>query len=270
MVVATASLAAEPAPPQRELLQPPVSEIHSPITDRFAVRAVYFRPTVATTVRYDDSAGNPGTRFGAARELGMQETKNQGWLDMMIRVAPRHRVLAEYYQLTRTGDKALAVPISFGDSNFPQGTRVLSEMDLRTLGMTYLYSPLRREKVELAAGLGIHLLQVKGSLEAPAQFQREQLDTAGPFPSLVVDGTWRITRRFSLNGTFHYLTVHTSEADGDYMSWRANLQYRGWRNLAIGAGYFGTRFKVDSTDTSFRGFLDMWYTGPEVFARVSF
>ncbi len=121
-------------------------------------------------------------------------------------------------------------------------------MDLRELEITYLYSPLRRDNIELAVGLGIHLLQVEGSLQAPARFTEEHLDGAGPFPSLVVDGTWRLARRYSLNGTMQYLTVSSGHSDATYLAWRANLQYRGWRNLAIGFGYAGARYKANSAD----------------------
>ncbi len=263
--------AGEAAPqPQRPLLQPPVLEVPSPITDRFAIRAVYFRAAIVTDIRYDDSAGNQGSQFGAARELGMPEAMNQGWLDLTFRLTPRNRIQAEFYKLTRKGDRIIDKDISFGDDDYAAGERIVSRMDLRTLGITYLFSALRGEQVELAAGLGIHLLQLEGSLEAPARFESEQLDAAGPFPSLAIDGTWRFTRRFSINGTAHYLTVHTSDADGDYLSWRANLQYRGWRNLAIGLGYAGTRYKMDSTHPGNSGYLNLQYSGPEVFARVSF
>src|SRR5689334_279132 len=48
--------------PQRPLLQPPVEDIPSPITDRFSVRAMYYRPSISTKVRYDDEqAATAGT-----------------------------------------------------------------------------------------------------------------------------------------------------------------------------------------------------------------
>jgi hypothetical protein len=278
LVLAAAALCAamqanagEPArPPQRPLLQPPKLIIPSPISDRFAIRAVYFRPTVTNDLRYDDSDGNTGTLFGTGKALGMQDVQDLGSMDLMFRMGARHRISAEFFQLKRSGDQVLADPILFGDSDYAAGERIVSNIDMRTLGVTYMYSLLRRDSVELATGLGIHLLQIEGTLEAPARFEREQADAAGPFPSLVVDGTWRFARRFSVNGTFHYFTANTSKADGDYLSWRANLQVRAARNLAIGLGFNATRYKVNSTDVERGGYYNMWYYGPELFARVSF
>jgi hypothetical protein len=272
LVAAMQAGAGEPAPqpPQRPLLQPPQVVVPSPITDRLAIRALYFRPTVINDLRYDDSDGNKGSLFGTGGDLGMQDVQNLGSLDLMFRMGPRHRIQAEFNRLNRKGDKALTFPLSFGDADFAAGERIVSRINLRTLGVTYLYSPLQRQTVELAMGLGIHLLQIDGTLEAPARFESEQVDTAGPFPSLVVDGTWRFTRRLSLNGTLHYLSVNTSKADGAYLSWRSNLQFRSARNLAFGLGFSATRFKADSTDPGRSGYLNLWYFGPEVFARASF
>jgi hypothetical protein len=52
MVLCGAAQAGEqPTQPGRPLLQPPPLTIASPITDRFVVRAMYFRSTVSTTAR---------------------------------------------------------------------------------------------------------------------------------------------------------------------------------------------------------------------------
>lgn len=262
-------LAAEGAP-QRELLQPPKHAIASPITDRFAIRGVYFRPSIETALRYDASNGTPGTLLSGERTLLLEDRVDQGWLDLMFRIGERHRIRAEYYQQVRTGDTVLGGEILFGDETYLAGDRVLSRTDLRKLDVAYTFSMLRYERFEAGLGLGIHLLQLEGSLNAPARFQRTQLDTAGPFPTLTADATWRITRGISLNGSVHFLHASTDEVDGRYLSWRADVQYRGFRNLAFGLGYALTHYKVDSTDPDESGYFDFRYDGPEVFLRVSF
>ncbi|MEJ0098963.1 MAG: hypothetical protein WDO12_04150 [Pseudomonadota bacterium] len=207
-VLAQSGEAASDAKPQpeRKLLQPPVEEIASPITDRFAIRAVYFRPTVTTDLRYDNAAGNEGTTFGAARELGLQRTLSQGWLDMMMRVTPAQRIEAEFYKLTRSGNRVLADDIQFGDTTFQSGERLVTHTDQRMLQFTYLYSPIRRDTVELAIGLGIHLLQVTGELDAPASFKHEQVDTAGPVP--LTGGGWNLALRPQVLAERHGAVPH--------------------------------------------------------------
>jgi hypothetical protein len=269
-VFAAESQAPAAAGTQRTLLQPPKMTIASPITDRFAVRGLFYMPDISTDVRYDSSAGVPGTLVGAEDTLGFKDQLKQVSVDMMFRMLDRHRIRADFYKMRRTGDRVIDQQIRYGDDTFQVNDRVLSTMDLRKLGITYTYSFLRREKWELAAGLALHLLQLEGSLEAPARFVRESLDTAGPFPTVSAEATWRMTRRFSLNLAGNYLGAKSGDVDGSYQSWHGDVQFRARPNLAFGVGYTQTRFRIDSTDPEFAGYFNLEYKGPEAFVRVSF
>ena len=257
---------------RRPLLQPPSAQVVSPLTDRFAVRAVYFRPSVSTTVRYDAAADTPGTLFGAESTLGMQDTRNQGWIDLMFRMAGRHRVVAQYYALKRGGSTVLSQDLDFGDETFQPGDgEVFSHLDMRQLNLVYTYSVLQREQLELGVGIGIHLAQLDGTLEAPAAFKREHLDGAGAHPTLAGDFTWRFTSRFSANGGARFVTYSSGGVDADSLAWNADVQFRAQRNLSFGLGYASTRYKFDSTDPGFfLGYLKLRYSGPELFLRASF
>ncbi|HTQ36920.1 MAG TPA: hypothetical protein VMH77_07775 [Steroidobacteraceae bacterium] len=270
---AAPSLAADqPASPQRTLLQPPVVEIPSPITDRFAIRVVYFRPSVSTTARYDDAAGNPGTTFSGEDLLGLPATRNQGWIDLMFRMTDRHRIEAQFYQLKRGGEAVFAQPLRFGNDTFGPGDgEIHSRMDLRQLNLAYTYSLVRQPQLELGLGFGIHLVQLEGSLEAPATFKREHLDTAGPYPTLGGQACWRFTRRFSASAAAQVLAFSSHGVDGTSVLWNADVQFRARPNLAVGLGYADTRYRLDSTDADFfPGYLRLRYRGPEFFLRASF
>jgi hypothetical protein len=262
--------AAPEAAPPRELLQPPKHSIPSPITDRFALKGIYFQPKVATQLRYDSSAGVPGTEFSAEDTLGLDDALNQGTIEMWLRMGERHRMRVDYYKMTRKGDVILDQLLQFGDSTFLPGERVVSSMDLRSLGLTSTYSLFRRETFEIGLGLGLHLLQVEGAAEVPARFAGEDFDTAGPMATLALDGTWRIKERFSVNARVQYFQGNVDAVDGSYGAYHLDVQYR-WRpNFAFGLGYSQTSMKVDSTDPDFSGLFDLEYKGPEAFVRVSF
>jgi hypothetical protein len=263
-------LAAEAAS-GRVLLQPPPDVIASPINDRFAVRVLYYRPDIHNTLRYDSSAGVTGTTIDAEDILGYKDTANQGTIDMMFRIGERHRIHADFYQLRRTGDEVITGEIRFGDDVYLANDRVLSEMELRKLGLAYTYSLWKSGKLEVGAGLALHLLQMQGEARVPARFVSEQLDTAGPFAALAGHVTWRITRRFSLNASGQYLDVNPDGIQAAYRGWHADVQYRGWRNLAFGVGYTYSGYLVDSVDEDFfPGVFRLEYKGPEAFIRVSF
>jgi hypothetical protein len=255
---------------QRQLLQPPKMTVASPITDRFAVRGLFYMPDLDTNVRYDSSAGVAGTRVSGEDTLGFPDKLKQVSVDMMFRIGERHRIHADFYKMTRSGDEVIDQQIRFGDEVFLVNDRVLSSMDLRKLGLTYTYSVFRGEKLELGAGLALHLLQMEGALNAPARFVREDLDVAGPFATLAADGTWRFTRRFSLNLAGSYLGGSVSNVKGGYRLLHGDLQFRARPNLAFGLGYTQSRFKITSNDVDFPGYFYLEYEGPEAFVRVSF
>lgn len=274
LLLAAQAMAGEPAQqPQRPLLQPPVEQIASPITDRFAVRGMYYRPSVSTTVRYDDEDdGAPGTTASGEDTIGLPDSANQFWLDLMFRMTPRQRIEAQYYRLKRSGSAELTEPLEFGDDTFePADGEILSRMDLRQLNLSYKYSLLRRERVELGVGLGIHLLQLTGRLEARSTFKQEELDTAGPFPTLAADASWRFTRHFSVNAAVDYLTFSRGEVKAGSLAWNADLQFRAHRNLAVGLGYSSTRYRLDSKDVDFfSGYMKLKHAGPQLFLRAAF
>ena len=259
-----------PADAPRELLKPPTYSIPSPITDHFALKGVYYQPSVNTSLRYDSSAGVPGTEFLAEDTLGLDDELNQGSIEMWIRMADRHRLRVDFYEMSREGDVLMDQVVRFGDTTFLPGENVISDMKLRTLGLTYTYSVFRRETFEIGLGMGVHLVQMEGEAEVPARFAGEEFDVAGPMASVALDGTWRFFEKFSVNGRVQYLQGNLDDVDGLYSQYHLDGQYRVHRNLAFGLGYSLTRMKVDSIDPDFSGMFDLEYKGPEVFVRVSF
>jgi hypothetical protein len=259
---------------KRELLHPPKTRYASPISDRLAVRGVFYMPSVQTDLRYDSSTGVPGTLLSGENTLLFQDKLKQGSADLTFRMLQKHRIRAEFYRMSRSGTQFLTQVIRFGDSVYNVNDQLTASMDLRKVDIVYTYSFLRREKFELAAGLALHLLQTEGILDVPGTPLRlpvhEKLDFAGPFATVAVDGTWRVTPRFSFNARGNYLGGHASDVNGSYRQWHADTQFR-WRpNFAVGVGYTATRFHLDSANPDLLGLFTFDYRGPEAFLRVSY
>jgi hypothetical protein len=259
---------AEPA--QRELLQPPPEIAYSPIEDRFAMRASYFQPDMTTQLRYDVSPTQQGTPISAEDTLGMDDRLNQAVLEMMVRLRPRHRLRADYMKFSRDGSAPLGDIIDFGNDTFLADELVESSIDMRLLGLTYTWSLLRLPRAELGLGLGVHLVEAKGTAEVPARSEGEAFSVTGPLPTFALDGTVMLTKRFSLNARVQYLAPTIGEVSGSFTHYHADVQFRAWPNLSFGLGYTGYTARVDSTDSAFTGRFVMKARGPELFARVSF
>lgn len=243
--------------------------IASPVWDRFYLRGSYFTASVATDLRLDPDVGL-GTPLTAEDDLGLDERIDQGRLELMFRLRERNRLRVDYFKLDRYGDQLLARQIVFGDRTFEVNDRVQSTLDWRMLGFTYTYSVLRRERFEVGAGLGIHLLEAEARGEVPARFLREETSGVGAFPTVALDAAWRVSRRFSLTARGQYFSASVDDFDGSLGDYHLDLQYR-WRpNFAVGLGYTVIRAELEVTDTGSPGRVSLDTQGPELFFRVSF
>ena len=256
--------------PKRELLQPPTSQIPSPITDRFALTGTFQSGSVSTIARYDQSPLLAGTTIDGEKLLGLDDRINKGSIGLMFRLTERNRFIFDYFKLTRHGDAVLNQAVIVGSSTYRVSDRLLTDLDLRVLGFTYTYSFLKTERFELGAGLGIRIGQGEGAGEVPARRLRDTFDGVAPLPTLTLDGTWRFTQRFSFNGRVQYFAVHTGGVDGSLANYHGDVQYRAFKNLAVGVGYSSFKILVDSADPGNTGRLDFAVKGPEFFLRASF
>ncbi len=264
--------AAEPAATDapRLLLQPPRESIASPITDRFALRGSVSHSSIDSVIRKDPLPLVQGTTLSGEDTLGMDDARVQASLELMFRLTPRHRIRADFHQIKRTGDATLDELVLFGGQIYRINDRVVSDMDMRTLGLTYTYSVLKKERFELGFGFALHLLQAEGESRVPARLVRESFDVAGPFATLATDATWRMTNRFSLNARAQYLSGNVDAIDGSFADYHADMQFRVRPNLALGLGYSQQRYRIDSLDPSFAGRFVLKVGGPEAFVRVSY
>ena len=263
---------ASPQPPHRELLQPPKKgQQASPITDRFALRVSYFAPRIDTFLRLDRSTGQAGTELRVENDLGLEDKSNLARMEMTFRLREKNRLRVDYLKLTRYGDKILNQTIRFGDQTFLVSERAQTQLDYRNLGLTYTRSVLYFDRFELGVGLGISLLEAHAKGEVVARNVREKEDGVAPYPTLALDSTWRISKRWSFNARGQTLTAHLSDFTGSMSDYHGDIQYRWARNFAFGIGYELLRIRATSTSTkNMPGRFDQDIKGPELFIRASF
>lgn len=243
--------------------------VPSPITDRFALRGTFFDSAVTTSLRIDSKAA-PGTLVSAERDLGLRGRVYQGRVEMYIRMRERNRLRVDYFESDRSGNKALTIPINFADQSFRKGDVANTELDLRMFGLTYTYSVLRYERFELGAGLGVYLVQGDARGRVPARELSQEVSGVAPVPTVALDGTVRISRRFAFVARGQYMNGSAHNFNGELADYHADFQYR-WRpNFAIGAGYSQMRLSLEVRGGTFPGLVSLNVRGPELFFRVSY
>jgi hypothetical protein len=251
--------------------KPVAARTPSPIHDRFAVRASYFRGSASTDAQIDDTAGGRiGTPFSAEDDFGLADSVSQGRAEFNIRLRERGKLRVGMFDLQRKATKQITRTFNYGDQTFLLNDRVTSEFNWRMFDLTWTYSFIHNDRFELGAGLGLHVIQTEASAAAPARAARESFDGAGPFATVAIDSVWRITRRFSLSLRAQTLDLTVSDISAMLADYHADVQFR-WRpNLAVGVGYQSNRVELSAPLENPAGNMSFDVSGPELFLRASF
>ena len=244
----------------------------SPTDDRVRLTLGAIHVSSATTLRADSSTQTQGTVLSGEDQFGLDKSDWEPKFQVAVRVATRHRFSFDYFTLDRSGNTKLTENIQFRDSTFAVDDPLQTKLSLRTLGVTYEYSFWHSEKLELAATLGVHATEISARAEVETQTRHViQTDNqAGPVPTVGLDATWAISKRFYVDGRAQYLSVHVNNLDGSLGFYTFDALYRYRPNVSIGVGYTAITAHLSSTKSSEAGLFDFKTKGPEMFIRVAF
>ncbi|HUL45913.1 MAG TPA: hypothetical protein VLV25_02300 [Steroidobacteraceae bacterium] len=255
-------------------LLPRPPEKTSPILDHFYVLAAFYSPVIHTDVRIDPTVGVPpgtlGTPVNAERDLGLKSRMELGKVEFAFRLRERHKMRVDYYQADRSAGHTLANTIVFGDQTFLAGQTVQTTINWRSFGLTYSYSLYRSDRFEVGTGLGLYFLQTEAIGQIPATGQQTDKSAAEPVPTLPLDLTWAISRRWAVTARGNYVKAKISGFDGSYTDLHGDLQYRWNPNFSLGLGFSSMRISLSGDSGSIPGVVSMSYQGPEAFVRFSY
>jgi Outer membrane protein beta-barrel domain len=244
----------------------------SPTNERVRLTLGVLRSSVTSTLRLDSSAGVPGTTVNGEDDFGLDRGKYGPKFQAVLRVEERHRLRFDYFSLNRNGMNTIDHAITFKDVELLAGDPVTSDLNLQNFGITYGYSFLHREKFEIAGTLGINIIEIsaRAKVELPTRRVDERQDLAGPFPTLGIDATYVISKRFYLDGRYQYLKLSIDQLDGSLALYEFDALYRWRANVSGGIGYSGIHAKLSSTKPGQSGLFDLNAKGPQLFVRVAF
>jgi hypothetical protein len=260
---------AEPVLKPSDVLKPASLDLASPVSDHFYMRGIYFQPSVTTELRLDASGTSPDTLLSAEKNLGLDESVNQGRLEFDIRLKERNHVRVDYFKLNRFKQQPLATDIDFGDFTFDAGTNFRSKLDWRVLSLTYTYSFIKFDRFEAGAGLGIHIIEAHAEGREPGTTNFEKADQVGIFPTIAVNTAFRISKRWAITARAQQFSANPEDFEGKMADYHADFQYRWRKNFAVGLGY--TKYVTELLVTDDRPLLfNLNVDGPELFFRASF
>jgi hypothetical protein len=244
----------------------------SPTNERVRLSLGFMHVSSTTDIRLGSNAGAPGTQVNAEHVLGLDGSDFEPKFQAMVRAGERHRLRFDYFTLDRTGQATVGAPIVFRDVVLQTGDPVQTDLSIRSLGITYEYSFIHREKFELAATFGIHDTDFSARARVFTQTRHvnQTDDQAGPVPTIGLDSTYVISKRFYVDARAEYFRVAVAHVTGSLGFYDLAALYRYRPNVAFGLGYTATKANVTSRRTNNLAYFNLDSQGPEFFVRIAF
>jgi hypothetical protein len=244
----------------------------SPTNERVRLSLGFMHLSSTTDVRLDSTGGLPGTLINAENVLGLDRSDFEPKFQAMVRAGERHRLRFDYFTLDRTGNATLTAPIVFRDVVLQTGDPVQTNLSMRTLGITYEYSFIHREKFELAATFGINDTDISARARVSTQTRHvnQSEDQAGPLPTFGLDSTYVLSKRFYLDARAQYFKVAIDHLNGSLGFYELAGLYRLRPNVSFALGYTEVKATLTSRQRRTSGQFDFSSRGPEFFVRVAF
>lgn len=243
------------------------------LDERVWIEASGYFPGIETKVSVS-RPGQPGSDIDVENDLGMDDTDTLPAVYAGWRFSPRWVLTGEYYALDREGSKSLSRTIDFDGVTYPIGVTIDSKLASNVYRATLGYSFLQNDRSELGAAIGLHAtdfeIELAGETQGGASAVVRNRTFLAPMPTLGVYGTYEATPRVILNGRVDFLSLELDEYSGGITNAQASVSYRITPMFSAGLAYRYVAYDLQAEKTDFVADIDYNFSGPSVFARVSF
>lgn len=240
-----------------------------PVFDEgFNISLGTFALETKTVMRVDGTTGS-GDQVNLEEDLGFKD-QQRFRLDFDWRFAQNHKLRVLWFNNDRSAVRTLSQTITIGDTTYPAGTSVTTNLNTDILELAYEYSFWRGEDWELTGSAGLHTLvfeyDVDGLVDTPPE-----ADATGPLPVLGLRYQKRFGDAWYLDLQGQYFAIAIGDIDGRIDDYKVALTYRFGGHWGVGAGYNQFTTRIEGTDpNSFDGVFQWQYGGPMLFVAANF
>ena len=252
-----------------------------PTADRWSIGVGYFVPNLDTLLVVTDADGNAGTAISFEKNLGLDDQQATGLFAVDWRFAKRHGLSYRYFALDRSATTTSSVSIGIGDNIFDVDLPIQSYFDITAHEISYSYSLLFDQKMELFVGLGISMqdlaLGIQGTESGPVSGEdlSSTLASTAPLPTLNIGFVYAFSDKWQFRSRLGWLAVELDlDADedlsGEIINASAGVLWNAFENVGFFAQYQLFDVNVDFVDADVRFAVDYDYYGPVLGVYVNF
>jgi hypothetical protein len=222
---------------------------------------------IDSDIKYD------GRRLDLEDDLDLDDFSALPSLDLRWRFTRnrKHRLEAGYFSILRTDSRTLDFDLELpNDTVIPIGVRTETDFNVHIATLTYGYSILHRERVELGLFAGLDFIVAEAKVDGKCTIGNLPLDCDDdlieenfnvPFPTAGLYLDWAFAEKFGLMTRFQYFGVKFEGIHGQLFRGKVRLQHRTFRHVDLFLGYDVLGANVDFDSSSFE-WLGLVYHGP--------
>jgi len=250
----------------------------NPMDSKFNLALGGFFLSTDINVRLNgEETGQPGDDIDFNDTFGVGDF-DRFRADAMWRIKGNHSVRGTYFTNNRSATNELTRDVNFGDETYPIGAVTTARSDLQVIQVSYDYVFRRRDNYELAAGIGVHMLDANLSLNATvtgaggsaSRELRQSGSTDAPLPVVGFRGTWLLPHDFYVTALAQYFYIDYDDYTGSLSDLKASVVWQATTHVGIGLGYNDFRFKVRLDKQRFDGKLGWNYGGAMAFVTLMY
>jgi len=256
---------------------------------RFRVYLGGFWPEIDSKIGINGEDFEPLPPINVEDVLRVPSSKGAAWGGINWKISKRNALEFEYFALNRSGGltDTFSPPLEVGDG-FIESGEINTFYDTSIMRLTYGYSLLSSERMDLQLKAGLHVakleagLQIQGQICTPntvpavppgcpiAQTNTESQDVTAPLPHFGASFAYAFSETWGMRVTAIGFAIEIDSIEGSILELDADVAWKPWKQFGIGAGwrYFNTNVKASTSQLN--GEFDLKYSGPAVFINYWF
>jgi hypothetical protein len=269
---ATAPTSTMSAPTATLLAPTPTAAAPEAFPDRFMLRmGGYSIKSAETIARLDANNAPVGGYIDFHDTLGGETRATVFRLDGLYRFNEHHALGFSWYNVKFTGSRFLTQDIIWSGQTYSASTQVDSQLKFDIYKLNYQYSLYHNEKVELGALFGFHIMRIFAGINASGTPVSGGEAITAPLPVWGLFADYKFTPRFS--AFYNYQVFYINYQDkvrGGLQDFIIGLEYRLFRNVAVGAAYNRYSMNLDAKGNAATLHLDSSWNGGMLYGSLYF
>ena len=250
-----------------------------PLPDKFKIAiGGYAVGRYDSTMSLTEPTLGAGVSISPEDTLGLDLKQTVTRLDGYYRFTPKHALTYSWYNINSTGNKTIDEEFEWLDENgnsvtIPIGAQANTDLDYDIYKIGYLYSFYHNDKVELAAGAGLHITSISVALDVDTTsgpLDTKNIKSTIPLPVLSFGLTYHVTPKFMWYLKSEVFAIAIDDWEGVYTDGTLGLEYRFWKNVGLGTGFGTNSLKVTEKTGEYKFSFDNRISGLEIYVAGYF